>query len=277
MPEPGFMLNPPQAYPSWDRFEEDLEALAGLGFSGVELALGDPAQLDAGRLAEALARRRLDLSSIATGASYFEEGLCLTSPDPANRAAAVARLRAHVDLAARFPARRSASAGRPVIVVGQLQGFKDDEPDREVANDRTVACLKEVADYAGSKEVLVVLEPVNRFEVGHNHTAAEVLELVERIGSPALTLMLDTFHINIEECSLDGPVQLAGRRLGHMHVFDNHRGLLGTGHLDLARILRATLEAGYQRYWVCGDFSANNLAVRAGAAIDFLRRAGLMM
>jgi D-psicose/D-tagatose/L-ribulose 3-epimerase len=157
-----------------------------------------------------------------------------------------------------------------------MQGFKRDEPDRNTANARTVEGLKQVADYAAARGVTLVLEPVNRFEVGHNHTAAQVLDLVDRIGSPALTIMLDTFHINIEESSLDGPVHLVGNRLGHVHVFENHRGLFGTGHMDLGRILRATLEIGYRGYWVFGDFSPNSLPVRAAAALDLLQRARLL-
>ncbi len=267
MPKIGFMVNPPHKYPAWEGFEENLAVLAHLGYDGIEIGLGDPAGLDVDRLGKSLADHGLHLCSIATGASYFDENLCLTSPDASVRARAVERLKAHVDLAARFGS---------VIVIGQMQGFKSDEPDRETANTRTVECLREVAEYAETKGVLLVLEPVNRFEVGHNHTAAEVLEVIDRVGSPALTIMLDTFHINIEEASLDGPVRLVAGRLGHVHVFENHRGLFGTGHIDLGLILRATIETGYRGYWVCGDFSPNSLPVRAAAVMDFLRRTKLI-
>jgi sugar phosphate isomerase/epimerase len=267
MPKTGFMLPSPAGYPAWQAFEEDLSVLAELGYDGVELALGDPAQLDHARLADALDRHRLQMCSIGTGASYFHDGLCLISPKAAVRRAAVERLKAHVDLAARFGS---------VLVVGQMQGFKQDEPDRETANARTVACLRDVAAHAATAGVLLVLEPINRFEVGHNHTTAEVLALVDRVGSQTLTIMLDTFHINIEECSLDGPVQLVGDRLGHVHVFENHRGLFGTGHVDLGGILRATLDAGYEGYWVFGDFSAHPTHERAAAIMDFLRRSQLL-
>ncbi len=267
MPKIGFMISPPHEYASWAAFEEGLKTLSELGYDGVEIGLRNPTDLDADRLEKALTDHRLALCGVATGASYFDEGLCLTSPDASVRARAVVRLKAHVDLAERF---------RSVIVVGQMQGFKSDEPDRETANARTVECLQRVAGYAATKGVSLVLEPVNRFEVGHNHTAAEVLELIDRVGSPALTIMLDTFHVNIEETSLDGPVRLVAGRLGHVHVFENHRGLFGTGHVDLGLILRTTLETGYQGYWVFGDFSPNSLSVRAAAAMDFLRRAELI-
>ena len=263
----GFMLNSPHTFPSWRTFGQELAALARIGYAGVELALRDPSKLDADRLGKSLAYHGLHLCSIGTGASYFDDGLCLTSTDPSIRAAAVIRLRAHVDLAARFGS---------VIVIGQMQGLRADEPDRETANARSVDTLRQVAEHAEAKGVLLTLEPINRFEVGHNHTAAEVVEVVDRVGSAALTVMLDTFHINIEESSLDGPVRLFGDRLGYVHVFENHRGLFGTGHVDLGKILRATIETGYQGYWVFGDFSANSTEVRAVAVMDFLRRARLI-
>ncbi len=267
MPKLGFMFDAPHKYSSWDALNSDLVELAQLGFHGIELSLGDPGQLDLGRLEDALSNHALELSGVQTGASYFEDGLCLISPDALIRARAVERLKAHVDLAERFGS---------VIVIGQMQGFKSDEPDRETANGRAVECLRQVSAYAEAKDVRLVLEPVNRFEVGYNHAAAEVLEVIDRVGSPALTIMLDTFHINIEESSLDGPVRLVGDRLGHVHVFENHRGLFGTGHVDLGLILRTTLETGYQGYWVFGDFSSNSLPVRATAVVEFLCRARLM-
>ena len=263
-PKIGFMFKSLDEYPSWELFERDLAVLAELGYDGIEIGMADPAGLDVDRLAQALSAHGLRLCSISTGASYFEDGLCLTSADASVRARAVERLEAHVDWVAPFGAR---------IVVGQMQGFQSDEPDRDTANARTVACLRQVARHAEEQGVLLVLEPVNRHEVGHNHTAAEVLEVVDQIGSPALTIMLDTYHINIEESSLDGPVRLVGNRLGHLHVFENHRGLFGTGHVDLGVILRTTIEVGYQGYWVFGDFSGNSLPVRAAAVMDFLKRA----
>jgi sugar phosphate isomerase/epimerase len=267
MPKLGFMFDAPHQYPSWEAFNSDLAVLAQLGFHGIELSLGDPGESDFDRLQQALSAHEMELSGVQTGPSYFGEGLCLISPDASIRARAVERLKAHVDLAERFDS---------VIVIGQMQGFKSDEPDRETANGRAIDCLRQVSAYAEDKDVRLVLEPVNRFEVGYNHLTAEVLELIDRVASPALTIMLDTFHINIEETSLDGPVRLTAGRLGHVHVFENHRGLFGTGHVDLGLILRTTLEIEYQGYWVFGDFSSNSLAVRAAAVKDFLRRARIM-
>lgn len=262
-PKVGFDCLPPYKYPSWEGFEADLAELARLGYDGVELSVSDPARLDIPRLQRSLDRHGLALCGILTGDSYDEERLCLVSPDAAVRSHAVEHLKAHVNWVGPFEA---------VIVVGRMQGLKSDEPDRATANARLIEGIRQVASYAETKGVRLVLEAVNRFEVNHNYTAAEVLEVVEAVDSPAFGVMLDTFHINIEEDSLDGPVRLAGSRLGYMHVAENHRGLVGTSHLDLELILRTTIEVGYQGYWAFVDFSSASLPTRAAAAMSFVRR-----
>jgi sugar phosphate isomerase/epimerase len=267
MPRLGFDCAAPYKYAAWEQFDADLATLAHLGYDGVEIAVGDPARLDVPRLRDSLEKHRLALSGVLTGASYFEDGLCLTTPDRAVRSRAAARLEAHVDW--------SASLGA-TIIVGQMQGMKSDEPDRGAANARLVEAMRRVATHAEEVGGRLVLEAVNRHEVGHNYTAAEVLEVVQAVDSPAFNAMLDTYHINIEECSLDNPVRLLGGRLGYLHVVENHRGQIGSGHLDLALILRTTLEIGYQGYWVLADFyGSQDIAARAGAAMDYLRRNGL--
>ena len=121
MPKTGFMLYPPQRYPDWETFADDPAVLADLGYDGVELGIGDPAVLQTGRLERALASRGLHLCGIRTGAAYVRDGLCLSSTDAQARAAAVERLPAHVDLAARFGS---------VVVIGLMGGLRNDEPDR---------------------------------------------------------------------------------------------------------------------------------------------------
>lgn len=267
MPKLAFSLMPPYKYSSWETFEADLAELASQGYNGVEISVGDPARLDVDRLGQTLASSGLELAGILTGDSYDEEGICLTVADVNARVRAIERLKAHVDWMAPFGG---------TIVIGRMQGMTQDEPSRYLANLRLVDCLREVAARAELHHIQLVFEPVERYEVNHNHTSAEALEIVEAVNSPALNIILDTFHINIEESSLDGPVFLVNKRLGYVHVADNHRGLVGTGHLDLARILRASLATGFRGYWTVVDFSPYSVHVRAASAMEYYRRSGLL-
>ena len=97
------------------------------------------------------------------------------------------------------------------------------------------------------------LEPLNRYETGLIHTVAEGLELLERVGAGNLGLLLDTFHMNIEEPDLAVAIRTAGERLFHFHVADSNRWYPGAGHVDFGHLLVVMDEIGYTGY-VSGEF-----------------------
>jgi sugar phosphate isomerase/epimerase len=96
----------------------------------------------------------------------------------------------------------------------------------------------------------LVLEPLNRYESDIVNTTAEGLELIEQVGHPSLGLLLDTFHVNIEEASVYDCFRLAmaAGRLWHVHLGDSNRLPPGEGHLDFAGIVSTLAEAGYDGY-----------------------------
>ena len=81
------------------------------------------------------------------------------------------------------------------------------------------------------------LEPLNRYETDLVHTVAEGLELVERVGADNFGLLLDTFHMNIEEPVIEDSIRACGDRIFHFHVADSNRWYPGAGHLDFEAIL----------------------------------------
>jgi sugar phosphate isomerase/epimerase len=200
------MVDPPKDFGSFADFERALKRLADLGYQGVEFSLTHPLGFEFSALERALEAAHLALPSLLTGWSYFNEGLCLCSPDATVRDRAVERLLGHVELAARVKA---------LLVVGQMQGFLRDEPDATIANERIVDGLRRVARAAETRGVTLVLEPVNHLQVGFNNTVAQALSLLKGVGSPALKPMVDTFHLNIEERSVTDPIYTVGENLAH--------------------------------------------------------------
>ena len=95
--------------------------------------------------------------------------------------------------------------------------------------------LKELATYAGDRGVVLCVEPLNRFETSFLNLASQAIELVDRVDSPGCGMLLDTFHMNIEERSIGDAIRAAGKRLKHLHACENDRGAPGTGHIDLHR------------------------------------------
>src|SRR4051812_47238477 len=158
---------------------------AALGYRGIELVATHPLGYAIDDLVGLTRKHRLPVVSLLSGWSYGAEGLCLSSPDAGVRARAVARIGDYVGHAARLGA---------VVVVGQMQGLRSDEPDETTANGRIAECLTNVARTAEAAGVPVVLEPVNHLQAGFNNTAAEAAAMAARVGSPALGYMLDTIH-----------------------------------------------------------------------------------
>lgn len=153
-----------------------------------------------------------------------------------------------------------------------MQGFRSDEPDSAVANVRITEALFRVARAADDKRVPLVIEPVNHLQVGFNHTAAEVAALLERIGSPAAGLMLDTIHMNIEERSMLATIRRYGRRIGHFHLCESNGGPFGGGNLDFAAVLAALDEVRYDKYASVKIYRDADWEDGARSAMEFLRR-----
>jgi sugar phosphate isomerase/epimerase len=217
-----------------------MAALATLGYEGIELSAFHPLPYAIEEVAALARRHRLPVASMLTGWSYASEGLCLSSPSAPVRDRAVARLIDYVEQA------------RPLdclLVVGLMQGLRSDEPEPAVAADRIADCLGRVAAAAERRGVTLVLEPVNHLQVGFHNSAAEAAALVDRVNSAALGLMLDTFHMNIEEPSIEGSLRRFGPRARHVHLCETNGGPLGGGHLDVAGVLATLRSAGYDR-WV---------------------------
>jgi sugar phosphate isomerase/epimerase len=225
-------------------FATNVAAIAALGYDGVELAIRDPRLVEADALRRVLDAHRLVVPAIGTGQAWGEEGLSLTDPDPAVRAAALARLKSHFPLAGRLGA---------VVVVGLLRGIVRPGVSQEQAMAWLVAALQECCAAAAHAGVRVALEPINRYETTLVNSIGQGLALVEAVGAANMGLLADTFHMNIEEPSIEASIRAAGDRIFHFHVADSNRWHPGAGHLDFAALLRALFATGYAGF-VSGEF-----------------------
>jgi len=117
--------------------------------------------------------------------------------------------------------------------------------DRRPFLDRSIESLQEVMKTVEDCGVYFLVEPVNRFEQYLLNTSAEAVEYVDRVGSGRLKILLDTFHMNIEEDGIRESIVTAGDKLGHLHLGEPNRRAPGRGRFPWDEFCAALKEIGY--------------------------------
>jgi sugar phosphate isomerase/epimerase len=208
-----------------------------MGFEWLELSVRDPASLDPTAIAAQLDDAGLSCSAIATGQACLADGLCLATTDERIRATAIDRFTAQVALARELGA---------AVILGGVRGTLAVTQDGSMARRRAaVDAIRACVDAAGERGVTVLLEPINRYETDFVNCCEEGLELLDEVGHAGTALLLDTFHMNIEERDLGDAIAIAGDRLGYLHMVDSNRHAPGLGHLDFDHVLAALATINY--------------------------------
>lgn len=243
-------------------WEAAVTRLADLGFDGVELAIRDPAMVDAGRVDAIVRGAGVTVPAIGTGQAFLRDGLSLSSVDPAVRQAAAARLVSHVRLAARL---------RSLVIVGLIRGRADGGP--AATTGRFLEGMKPVLDAAAAAGVRLVIEPINRYETDFLVTVDETLAFIAASGAPHLGVLADTFHMNIEEPIIEGALKAAAAqgRLWHVHTADSNRWAPGFGHLDFAGIVKTLEDLAYADFLSAEILPKPNPDAAARRTLETLR------
>jgi D-psicose/D-tagatose/L-ribulose 3-epimerase len=131
----------------------------------------------------------------------------------------------------------------------------------------SVAGLKEVATAAESEGVTIALEYLNRFETDLINLAEQAVRLVKDIGSSAIGVHLDTFHMSIEEKDQGKAIRTTGKYLKHFHACENDRGTPGSGQVRWNAVRDALRDIGYDGYVVIEGFNPDVVDLANGARI----------
>jgi D-psicose/D-tagatose/L-ribulose 3-epimerase len=111
-----------------------------------------------------------------------------------------------------------------------------------------IELLKEAGEYAAERNVTFAIEPLNRYETNVANTVNEAIELARRVASPAVRVLCDTYHMNIEETSIRDAIVDAAGMLAHVHVSDNNRAIPGRAHINFDEVFSALRTIGYDGY-----------------------------
>lgn len=219
-----------------------LDRVKACGLDFIELLVPEPGELNLAQTRHALAASGLDVV-LAARVNLSRD---LASDDPACVAAGRSYLTYCIEVAQALGAKLLGGPlyGAPLVFAGRAPSPVV-ESDRLRRIDQVEGGLREAGLRAAQVGVRLAVEPLNRFETDFLSTVTQGLELVQRVDHPAVGLLLDTFHMNMEEPSIPQAILAAGRHLFHFQANENHRGFVGHGHLDWPEVARALVRSGY--------------------------------
>ncbi len=244
--------------------EDALARAATLGYDAVELMprdVDDPAPEALRDLAD---RHGLQVLCLATGFIALERGLTLTHPDREVRRQAVRAVQACL--------RSAWHAGARFVSVGLVRGKLPPGASPREAREHLTASVRECGMTAGELELLLLVEPGNRYETDFIHTVEEGVALVKEVDLPSVRLLADTFHMNIEETSLPDALRRGSAYLAHLHLADSNRRAPGWGHLDFPAVAAALREIGYDGALGVEMLMEPDFDAAARQALQFVRR-----
>jgi sugar phosphate isomerase/epimerase len=239
--------------------------LVKLGYDGVEFMTKDPSKLNGAAIRRSLDDHNLELCQVCTGHVWGEDKLGLVNTDAHLNPEAMKRMKEIVDFAAAH-----FKPGVPVNI-GRSRGPGDPEqPEKTLAAYE--AAFRELADYAALRKVRLTLEPITATLIKFILTTQDGIEMCRRVNRPNFGLMLDVYHMNIEDVDIYQSFREAKEYTWLVHVCDNNRKWPGSAHLDFAKIIGTLDEIGYDGFISTEMLPWPDPDTAARAAIEHLRR-----
>ncbi|MGI6030139.1 MAG: TIM barrel protein [Eubacteriales bacterium] len=221
-------------------WQEKLEKARKLPIDGLELMPAMPEELDAGAIRRQLQERNLSIAAVGTGAVVLNTGLTLLSQDAQIAAKAREKLHRIIAFAGEVEA--------PLVTIGGFRGRG--EKGQYDAYEKLAEILCQADEWAKEWNIRIVLEPLNRYESNIIQNAQQGIAFVRGLSCQRVGLLLDTFHMNLEERSMTEPFRqvMEAGLLWHVHVGDNNRLPVGGGAINFKAIVQTLREIGYEGY-----------------------------
>lgn len=229
------------------------------GFDVIELPVENIGDWDPAAAAQLLRELGLD----ATVTLVMGEGRELVATDAATVTRTQDYLRGVVDAAHTVGA--AVIAGPAYASVGRT--WRMDYAERRRCYADLTANLGPVVDYAQQAGVQVAVEPLNRYETSLINTVDQGLDALAGLQDPGCGLLLDIYHMNIEETDIPAAIRRAGDRIAHVQVCANDRGAPGADHLPWPAIFQALDDVAYQGSLCIESFTADNATIATAASI----------
>ena len=241
--------------------EKSFADLAKIGYDGVELMSLAPMSLDWQHIKDEAEKNGLKIVLICTGEIWGQLGLSFGDPDAKVRADAIAHVKEDIDFAAFMGAD---------INIGRVRGHYCKEISKEQTEAYVAECIQELADYAAAKNVRIALETVTLMQTNYINTCADAVRLINQVNRPNFRLMIDVFHLNLEEKNLIEAIKEYSPYNIHVHFADNNRRWPGNCGMDYPTIIKTFKECGFDENFSCEFFQIPDQEFCAKACYDYL-------
>ncbi|WP_327032101.1 sugar phosphate isomerase/epimerase family protein [Micromonospora ureilytica] len=238
---------------------ELIPRIAAFGFDAVELPIEQPGDWDPIRTRDLLAAHGLVAAGVCAVTSPGRE---LVDAAPAVVESTVAYLKGCVASAATVGA--PCVGGPAYASVGRT--WRMSQAARAACYADFRRALAPVAEEAGELGVSIGVEALNRYETSVVNTIEQTVELIDGLP-PNVGIMIDTYHMNIEEADPYAALAVAGPHIKHVQVSGTNRGAPGADHFDWPRFFTVLRGTGYQGAICIESFTAENDAIATAAAI----------
>lgn len=242
--------------------EKCFSDVASFGYDGVELMTLNPNQLDWELVNNTAKKYNLTVALVCTGEIFGQLGLSYTNPKAEIRKEAIKRTKEIIDFASYLGAD---------INIGRVRGQYCSELQKEETEQYAINAFQELSDYAAPKDVRIALETVTIMQTNFINTLAEGAAMVDWVDRKNFKLMMDVFHLNIEEKDVIEAIKKYSKYNIHVHLADNNRRYPGHCGMDFEKILRTFQECGYDGNFSTEIFQIPNMQEAAKGAIRYLR------
>ncbi len=247
---------------SGENIKENLKIIKELGYDGIDLFLQQMKEKELKNLRTVLNYFKLEISLVAA-ISLAEQGVNLSDPSKRDRLEAVEKFKKQIKVAGKLGGN---------MALGFIRGNKEEDEPESIYQERLADSLKRLIDFADEKGVKLLLEPINRYEINTFLRVDQSLEFIYKYDLDKIELLIDTFHMNIEESSIEGTIKMAGPKLGHVHITDSNRRAPGDGHLDYNSILKVIKDTGYNGFLTIEAFPIPSSYECGKRGIEYLRK-----
>lgn len=229
------------------------------GFDSVEIAVENASDIDAVEVKKALDENNLICGSLCAA---MGQGRDLRGTEEEQQGA-IAYLKSLIDL---MPILACPILIGPLYsMVGRAEAVE--EKQYALQWEIVVGHLKMLSEYAEKTGVQLAIEPLNRYETDFINTAEQAMKMVADVGSNALLVHLDSYHMNIEEKDPAQAIFLTGNKLGHFHACGSDRGTPGGDQTNWEKITAALSSINYNRSVVIESFTKDVKVIAKAASI----------